>query len=275
MARCSPGPVVPDVQLVFGREGHSCAVIGDSLHVLGGTGANGVVPAERAVIHADGSLGPFTALAEPLIQRANHTSVLHRDSLYFFGGLMANDSATIDRVTIGADLSLGAPVLQTNVYQPKTQAAGNTSFVLGDSFYVIGGLGEDGLPQARAWRSIFLPDGTASGFGLLSGPGYARAMHQSVVLGNQLVLSGGISAIPGQGVSPPLNAQRATLHPDGTLGEFSFFAADAPQGSSAIVIGNYVYVFGQYVARAPIIARPPASVRARGAAGALPVSGTR
>ena len=246
---------VPGIALVHGREGHSCAVIGNHLYVLGGRDASGALPTERAEIHDDGTLGPFADVA-PTISRAGHTTVLHGDSLYLFGGQAGPGAATIDRVVIAADGTLGPAVLQAPVYNPPTQAAGNTSLVVGDHFYAIGGIGPDGLPQSGIYDSTFAADGTPGGFALHIGSGEPRAMQQAVVLGDQLIMFGGIT-VDGAGniVQMPGIGQRLTLYGDGTVSDLSFFTYTSPLSGSPLTIGNYVYLIGPVIQLAPILTR--------------------
>jgi hypothetical protein len=182
--------------------------------------------------------------------------VLHGDSLYLFGGQAGPGAAPIDRVVIAGDGTLGPAVLQSSVYNPLTQAAGNTSLVVGDHFYAIGGIGPGGLPQYGIYDSTFAADGTPGIFAVHNGPGQPRAMQQAIVLGDQLTMFAGIT-LDGAGtiIRTPSDAERLTLHGDGTVGDLSFFLYTAPQGGSPLAIGNYVYLFGPTIHRAPILTR--------------------
>lgn len=246
---------VLDNHLVHGRTGHTAAVIGDYVYVLGGSdGGPDPLPSERALIRADGSLGAFADVT-PAIARSGHTAAVHGDSLYLFGGGAADVVATVDRVPIAADGSLGAPVRLTSAPPASTGAAlGSTTLVRDDRFYVIGGLGADGLPARAQYAAPFLADGTLGAFVEVTATGQGRARHQGVVIGSQLVMFGGVidnanhdaTAVPGNALRLPLNA-------DGTLGTQATFPFVAPEGGSATLIGNYVFIFGSLITRAQLL----------------------
>jgi hypothetical protein len=102
-ARQAPKFVTP-------RDGHTSAVIGHALYILGGNGRDGSLSSvERATINADGSLGAFATMPGSnltTIRRA-HTSVVIGGHLYIVGGFGNALLNSIEQATIAADGTLG------------------------------------------------------------------------------------------------------------------------------------------------------------------------
>lgn len=107
-----PFATVSGVALVTARYYHTSAVIGNYVYVLGGVGENfgGVLSAERAIINADGSLGPFTSVSGVnwTKVRDSATSLVVGNSLYVLGGYNGNFPNSIEHATLNVDGS-GTP----------------------------------------------------------------------------------------------------------------------------------------------------------------------
>jgi len=75
--------------LVTPRLSHAAVVLGDSVYVIGGRNSgDGIDTVERAVINADGSLKPFTMLANVKLAngRYGHSADVVGNSIYVVGG---------------------------------------------------------------------------------------------------------------------------------------------------------------------------------------------
>jgi hypothetical protein len=61
-----------DIALVDARASHANVVVGSYLYVIGGLSTTMLNTVERATIHADGSIGPFSAVPEVRLATARH-----------------------------------------------------------------------------------------------------------------------------------------------------------------------------------------------------------
>jgi N-acetylneuraminic acid mutarotase len=88
-----PFATVADVSLTTARRGHASVVIGNYLYIVGGFGDSPLNSIERAIIHADGSLGPFSPVPEVSLATARygHTATVVGSYLYVIGGAGLKD----------------------------------------------------------------------------------------------------------------------------------------------------------------------------------------
>lgn len=124
------------------RFGHTSAVIGGFLYVIGGNDASvDLDSVERAAVLPDGSLGTFTSvpgvrLTSPRIQ---YTSAVVGNWLYAIAGRNGSVFWTsIERAAIGADGSLG-PLATVAAIAISPARYGQTTTVIGNFLHVIGG----------------------------------------------------------------------------------------------------------------------------------------
>jgi len=242
--------IVPGTTLQTPRDGHTSIVIGNSLYVIGGNSqSDGLDTIERATITADGSLSPFSTLPNLRLNRARafHTCEIVGDSLYVIGGTGVSEErlASVERATIRADGSLGP--FSTLPVRLSTPRSNFTSIVFGRSLYVLGGARTEDDDDIEALGSVeratILPDGSLSGFTIVSQLGIPRGYHSSALLGDELYVVGGRRAR--EWLS---SVERATLHADGSIGPFvSLPRASLSIGRanhSSTVVGDSIYVIG-------------------------------
>jgi N-acetylneuraminic acid mutarotase len=235
--------ILPDVALSTPRRGHTTVVVDDYLYVIGGTGSNGVLKdTERAMINADGSLGPFGAAPTALVfARSGHAAAAIGNHVYVFGGVGESGSVnTTERASLNADGSLGAfEVVASATMQASRH--GHTLAIAGNHLYILGG-SDDIRFLDFGERATLNTSGEIGPFGLI--PDIAltseRAHCAAAVFGNYLYVLGG--------VSDPTGVERASVNPDGSIGPFApvpdVSMAQPHDGHTTAVIGNYLYVLG-------------------------------
>jgi hypothetical protein len=183
---------VPGVRLVEPRVRHSSHIIGSYLYVLGGISGDQTVPSvERARIHPDGRLGPFSLVPGVEIRRPvqGQTSHVIGNRLYLLGDV--NDGR-IEYAPIRSDGSLGAftTASSNRLVQPRVD---HTATFIGNRLYVFGG-GNSMKPYTTIEVAELQPDGGMSPFRLL--PDFrmkvGRQVHTSVVLDQSIYLIGGV-----------------------------------------------------------------------------------
>jgi hypothetical protein len=229
--------------LNVGRADHTTSVIGNYLYVIGGNlfGPGTQSAVERATVHADGSLGPFS-IPEVTLDGAYeyHTTAILRNYLYVIGG---NFLQTIERASISPDGSLGSFAVVSGAKLVERREA-PTCAVLGDYLYVLGGRGNNG-DLASVERAPIDADGSLGAFMTVSGTNLVtgREGHTSTVIGNYLYVVGGA-----QGITPLNSIERATVHADGSLGPFAqvpdVTLVNARRFHTSAVVGGYLYVLG-------------------------------
>jgi hypothetical protein len=226
------------------RSGHTAAVVGNTVYVLGGISGDRYLDSiERATLNADGSLGPFTTirgvtLATP---RSGHTSIIAGSFLYVIGGSNTTGILkSIERATIAADSSL-SPFEKVSGLALASAREAAASAVIGNSVYVIGGSGVLGSLE----RATVNPDGSLGPFATVDGVSLtaARSRHTVAVVGTRLYVLGGSA----NGITFG-SIERATISPDGSLGVFDTISelnlATARSGHTTAVVGSFLYALG-------------------------------
>jgi Kelch motif len=255
--------------LETGRSGHTAAVVGNTVYVLGGiSGGRYLDSVERAIINADGSLGPFTAirgvtLATP---RSGHTSVLIGSFLYVLGGSNTTGILkSVERAVIAADGSLGPFDKVSGLALANAREAAATA-VIGTSVYVIGGSGVLGSLE----RAIINPDGSLGSFATVDGIrlNAARSGHTVAVVGSKLYVLGGSA----NGITSG-SIERATINPDGSLGVFDTISelslATARSGHTSAVVGSFLYALGGVGSTGPLNSVERAAISPDGSLGSF------
>lgn len=259
---------VAGVTLAVARQGHTSAIIGNYLYVLGGAGGGGYLnSAERAVIHSDGSLDAFSTVPGVVLTtaRGGHTSAVIGAHLYAVGGFDGNTALnTIEQATIHPDGSLDSFTMLSGVTL-VTARNNHTSVVLGSQLYVLGGVGVAGASNSVEQATI-QPDGSLGAFSTVPGATLTTASsgHTSTVIGNYLYLVGGSNN------SGPNGIARSQIDADGLLGSFATVPValvTARYGHTSAVIGNYLYLIGGFagIARSKTVER--AMINADGSLG--------
>lgn len=236
---------VPDVALVIAREGHTSAVIGDALFMIGGSGSTGPLNTlEFALIRSDGSLGPFAPVSGVALtsSRTGHTSVVLGKQLYVIGGRNTSGAlASVEQASINLDNTLGSFTLSSSLASARSDHA---SAIIGNSFYVVGGNGGGDLKSLE--RASIDSSGGVGAFAVDSAATMVagRQGHTSTVIGNYLYVVGGV----GDGSTYLTSIERATIHPDGSVGPFAAIPGVALNigrfGHTSAILGNYLYVIG-------------------------------
>jgi N-acetylneuraminic acid mutarotase len=236
-----PFSVLPGAALATGRSGHTAAVLGGYLYVIGGHGERSV---ERAAIHGDGSLGPFATVEGVALSvaRGAHASAVIGNQLYVIGGQSSDGAlASVERATIATDGSLGPfTVLPGTALTVGRYGASVT--VIADHLYVVGGNdGNSGLNTIE--RAPITSDGSLGPFSRIDATlSTGRHGHTAILLGNALYVQGGVTAAPAPGI------ERSFLAATGSLGAFTTAPrsamATARTGHTNASVGDHVYTLG-------------------------------
>jgi N-acetylneuraminic acid mutarotase len=237
--------MVSDLSLTTAREGHTSHAIGDVLYVIGGLGGNGQLNTiERANIRPDGLLEPFVSLSNVSLTnaRTGHSSAVIGRQLYVIGGRDGSGAlASIERASINVDHTLGSFSLGPGLVSARSS---HSSAIVGNFLYVITGVGDVGLKTLEL-ASIDAAGGIGA-FALDPASALAvnRANHTSAIIRNYLYLIGG----NGESNSYQNSVERATIHPDGSVGPFAnvagVFLNVGRANHVSVVLGNYLYVIG-------------------------------
>lgn len=239
-----PFTMLSDIGLMTARRNHTSAVIGNYLYVIGGVAANPLSSVERAVIHGDGSLGPFAPVTgvSLVTPRQGHASAIIGDSVYVVGGVSNSGILQdVERASVNADGTLG-PFAAASGATLVTARADCTAAVLGNNFYVFGGVGSHGS-LVTIERAPVKADGSLGAFEAVSRLVGERHGHSITTVGNYLYVLGGSDDIGFIG-----HSERATLNASGLLGTFDVVPGvtltTERAGSPGVVSGNYLYIFG-------------------------------
>jgi hypothetical protein len=247
--------VVPDVQLRTPRLGPASVVIGNVVYVIGGYDpANGALATiERAVINADGTLGPFTLLPDITlpVPVSDATVAVIGDGLYVFGGRSGDRQlANVQRASIAGDGSLSdfALVGTSTLQVPRSR---HRTIVLGDAVYQVGGMNIDRNVINSVERATINADGSLTNFSLVPELAlkHAREAHIEIVIGNSIYSIGGgeQARAKGNGENTTPTVERASINASGTLSGFSDSPIALSQGRSngrSVVLGQNLYVIG-------------------------------
>ncbi|MFT3775091.1 MAG: hypothetical protein QM820_57825 [Minicystis sp.] len=256
--------------LLTARRDHATFIVdtpaGAFLYVAGGASTtawtSGVADVERAEIHADGSVGPFSVVATLPGLSTQAGAVQAGRTVLLIGG---RDSISLPDVYVGtvADdgsigFTMGPPL---GVARQELAAVAHGGFV-----YAIGGIHVDYDPetQVTVWtyedvieRAPF--DGTTLGpFEMAAPLAQPLASHAAAVANDSLYVLGGQTS---GSTDPTPDVQRAPLGQDGTVGVFGWAgafvngrtktAAFALSGSM-FAIGGAGQAGGDRVLRAPL-----------------------
>jgi hypothetical protein len=189
-----PFAIVSDVVLTTARQGHASAIVGHHLYIVGGLGTNSQNSVERAVINADGSLGPFTSLPGVALttSRHGHTMIVAGRYIYVVGGYSGSTIlSSVERAIIDGAGSL-APfeaVTRTALAGPR---AHHTAEVFGSSMYILGGI-TGNSSTISVERAPLSEDGSLGLFSVHTDIHLttARAGHTTTRIGRYLYALGG------------------------------------------------------------------------------------
>ena len=178
--------------LITGRRLASTVIVGNYLYVTAGRSPSETFNSvERALIHADGTLGPFEDAGVTLkTARSGHSAVNAGKYLYVLGGHTGSTYATsVERALIQPDGTLGD--FET-VGTTEFQRVQSFARVIGGYLYVMGG-----SYGTEAERAAILADGSlgpfeTTGFAFVT----SRRDPNFVVAGNRVYAMGGDQPAP-------------------------------------------------------------------------------
>jgi len=214
-------PVGGEAKLQFPRSGHTVAVVGKYLYVIGGF-ANGtpVKQIERFEVGADSFIArPSMLVGDLKTPRGRHMSTVVGDSIYVIGGSTGTSAiAEVERATIGDTLAWQT----VSTLHLQTERAGGVLAAWGNHVYAMGGVDVANAPLTTFERaSIIGHAGLTAQIGLDAFAPIAITLPEprnyptTLVVGNTLyVLGGSLNSGPTQSVL------RSTIQPDGTLSAF-------------------------------------------------------
>jgi N-acetylneuraminic acid mutarotase len=135
--------------------------------------------------------------------------------------------------------------LSGNLAEPRI---GASAVVIGNSLYVIGGVGLGEMAKGTVERALIAADGTLGTFEIVDGVSLVtpRSQFTATVIGNSLYVIGGLSgSVASNGLD---SIERAPINPDGTLGPFAMMpgvALRAARGAhAAMLLGPQMVVMG-------------------------------
>jgi N-acetylneuraminic acid mutarotase len=240
---------ISGIELVTGRSGHSLAVVGNYLYVIGGS--NGGTPLnsiERFELTPEGYIGESFAYGQLSTARAHHTSVVVGDSIYVIGGSSSTGAvASVEQILI-EDGAI-APRAALPVHDERTGAMLVSS---GNHVYLLGGSDETGVPITTFERAsiightTLLPAERVNLDNFAAVPGvklrFPLSYPSTLVLGNTLYVIGGAT-----NSGPSKTVDKAPIKEDGTLGDFTasgLTLTTARMAHVSFVYNNDVYVVG-------------------------------
>ena len=235
--------VEPSLQLHHARAGHVSAVVGNTLYVIGGAGAQ-FPPIETAAIADDGSLQPFvdTGIALPT-PRSNAAGAVVGDSIYVIGGTtdFMTPLGNVDRVRIAADGGITVEPARPLLEPRRDHAA----VVVGDRLFVLGGTTTQVVADVES--AAISGDGSLGVFGpAVSTLSQPTAGAVAAVVGDSVYLVDGVS------VGETTTVQRARIDADGDLG---FFVAQPAGGltkrvyAGGAIVGHWLYLLGGFASQ--------------------------
>jgi N-acetylneuraminic acid mutarotase len=174
--------------------------------------------------------------------RAGATAAVRERFVYVLGGSGASGPLdTVEQALINADGTLGPFTIHPG-RRLSTARRGHTTVIIQNHLYTVGGLGDE--PLSSIERATVATDGSLGPSMLVSDVALttARHGHTSIVIGNSLYILGGSDG------SALDSVERATIDPDGSLGQFAPVAGvrmvTARHGHATVVARNYLYVIG-------------------------------
>lgn len=249
-----PFTVVHD-SLTIGRIGARAKRVGNRVFVVGG----GTDSVEIGSVSFTGSLGGFVNFPgiHLVAPRSNLALVVIGPYLYALGGSAPETSTLVERAFMDSD---GA-VSTFEVVPGVTTAAGRiylSAEVIGEYLYVLGGINLQS--QNSVERAKIFPDGSLGPFANADGCTLSSGRDRTAIVR----VASDLYAVGGQAPSAPFTIEHASIASDGTLGTFSVLSVQMPtshKDSTAVVVGDYLYVLGGLfgtasVERAPINGPP-------------------
>ena len=223
-------------KLTQSRTGAIAMRSGRWMYLLGGSAAGvPVASIERALINADGSLGPFQVTGNLSVARTFASAIRLKDDLYILGGSTGASNipvASIEHASIGSDGTLGS--FMTKNESLTSPRSGHASVIIGRWIYVVGG----GTTVERAPVSTT----DIGAFELVSNSlTVARSKAAIEVTGRKLVVIGGEEA------TTLSTIEEASISDDGDIGPFTLSSiglASPRSAAASVVIDDSLYLIG-------------------------------
>ncbi|HYN87153.1 MAG TPA: IPT/TIG domain-containing protein, partial [Ardenticatenaceae bacterium] len=221
-------------RMTSGRRHFAAVHVDGYLYALGGSDHHGstVSSVERAKVNADGTLGPWEAVASMRIARERLAAAASDGFIYALGGLVGGSS--VERAAIQPDGSLGAWELVAGM---TTSRDGLAAVAVGGQLYAFGGTGDRTVE-----RAVIQPDGSLDPWQPLSSTNVARFGPGAVAAGGYLY------AVGGSDFHSVTNVERAPINADGSLGPWELTASlTVPRRSLGVAAaGSYLYAAGGF-----------------------------
>ena len=186
--------LVSGVTLTNPRYGHTVAVYGGAVFVIGGHAAAGPTGSiERSLIAADGSLGAFAASVNLGTPRSNHSQLVVGGRLLVLGGnTSVAPTASIESAYFSTDGSGHATLTgfgpAGNLTTPR---AYHKSFQLGTYVYVVGGTGTTAVERT----AINGYGTTGDPFKVVPGVTLNFTQPSTAIVGNTLYVVAGLAVL--------------------------------------------------------------------------------
>ncbi|HRY97206.1 MAG TPA: hypothetical protein P5147_27340, partial [Myxococcota bacterium] len=225
------GPWTATTSFPAARSGHTSVAYNGYLYVLGGRDDSSTLnDVQFAPIHANGTVGAWTATSSLPTPRGAHTSVAYNGHLYVLGG-----SSDVLVAPIQADGTLGAWTATTPF---PTSRSSHTSVAFNGYLYAIGD--EQGASIDDVLMAPIHADGTVGAWSTTTALPTGRNSHTSVAYNGYLYVIGGCD-----GILRFDDVLVAPVHAGGTLGSWRLDAGPTARSSHASVVYNgYLYVVG-------------------------------
>jgi hypothetical protein len=228
--------------MVKPRFDHSAVVVGNYIYAIGGgPQLDSLTTAERALINADGTLGPWQLVTPPNQPRYEFSAAAVGGYLYVIGGSppFGGVLSSIERARINPDGSLGPwqPTSPLPVPRAALSAVG-----VGQYLFVIGG--DSGVPAGNSVvRALISGDGSLGPWQTMS-----PLVHDRVS-GAAVVQDGFVYAIGGSGAPSGFvetEVERAHLNADGSLGLWQLASSLTTNRDSlaAVAVNGNLYALG-------------------------------
>jgi hypothetical protein len=151
----APMQTVAGMTLATPRSGHATIVVGNSVYVLGGQGADGkpLASIEVATLNPDGTLSTFAQVGTLATPRTSFVATVVGDTIYVGGGTTTGGAtAGFESAALHADGTLGIFAAVAGV-SLATARSGAAATAVGNFVYVIGGANAGGTAMTSIERS--------------------------------------------------------------------------------------------------------------------------
>ncbi len=232
------------------RSAHGAVAVNGYMYIAGGeyrVSGTGYRQSDiqYAPIHADGSLGSWTATTSLPTGRGNMGVVAYNDSIYMIGGNGTSGAVYNQtlRANINADGSLGSLVTEANLPANRSPT-NNSSFAYNGYLYMAGGLTGSGVMNDVLYAPIYADKSIGAWTSTTSFTAPARTWHGAAAYNGYMYIVGGDNAADSAFYS---DVQYSKLDDPGTTTPYTTsgntFAATR-RGAATAAYNSYLYVIG-------------------------------